>query len=40
MGAEIRYENGMQAYICTDIDPGYDYRVEKDFGKHIKKLVN
>ena len=30
-GAEIKYENGMQAYMCTDIDPGYDYRLEKDF---------
>ena len=42
MGAEIRYENGMQAYICTDIDPGYDYRVEKDFGEIYKKknIVN
>ena len=30
-GAEIRYDNGMHSYICTDIDPGYDYRIEKDF---------
>lgn len=35
-GAEVKYENGLHAYICTDIDPGYDYRVEKDF----KKICN
>lgn len=42
IGADVRYENGMQAYICTDIDPGYDYKVDKDFSGLYKKecIVN
>ena len=41
-GAEVKYENGLRAYICTDIDPGYDYRVEKDTKELYKKdeIVN
>ena len=40
-GAEVRYENGLQAYICTDIDPGYDYRLEKDYRAIYKdNIVN
>ena len=32
----------MQAYICTDIEVGYDYRVDKDFSEIYKKktIVN
>lgn len=41
-GAEIRYEDNMHAYMCTDIDPGYDYRTEIDTKEIYKKqdIVN
>lgn len=38
-GAEVKYDNGMQAYMCTNIDPGYDYRVERDY-KELYKINN
>ena len=36
-GAEIRYEDNMHAYMCTNIDPGYDYRTELDFNEIYKR---
>ena len=41
-GAEVKDDNGLYSYICTDIDPGYDYRLEKDFGEiyKIEDIVN
>lgn len=41
-GAEIKYEDGMGAYMCTDINPGYDYRTEKDINELYNKsdIVN
>jgi hypothetical protein len=29
-GAEIKHSDGLHAYMCTDIDPDYDYRMIKD----------
>ena len=37
-GAEIRYEDNMHAYMCTEIDPGYDFRTEMDFNEIYKKI--
>ncbi len=29
-GAEIKHSDGLHAYMCTEIDPGYDYLLIKD----------
>lgn len=38
-GLEVKYNNNMHSYICTDIDPGYDYLLKKDYNDLFKKDI-